>query len=432
MVSIEIDDVSFSYESLDALKNVTLEVKQGEFIGIIGPNGAGKSTLLSIISRILMPRSGAVLLEDLDIQQMSQKALARKVGFVAQDSNIPFRFTALDLVLMGRNPYLGRFEIESHQDLKIAQESMKRTAISHLAHRAATEISGGERQRVLIARALTQTPRVMLLDEPTLHLDVSSQIDIMDLLQDLCTKNNLTVVSVFHDFNLAARYCDRIVLMNKGRIEATGTPEEVLTRENIKNVFGIDAHVGRNFLTDSVYAIPLTNKKPKDLNKDWIVHLICGGGSGASIMRRLVNEGWGVTAGVLNLLDTDHEVAYSLGISIVPEAPFSPITESAHKQNLEFISKSDTVLVTDFLVGRDNIMNLEAAKASVQSGFPTILIKSRSIVDRDFTGGAGAALVRVMVNLGAKRVEDLEEALILLEGLRKNRLKSSEYLERSA
>ncbi len=422
MVCIRIDEVDFFYNSLEALRDVSFEAKQGEFIGIIGPNGAGKSTLLGVISRVLKPKSGAVLLEDLDIKKMSQKSLARKMGFVAQDSGIPFRFTVLDLVLMGRNPYLGRFNMESSEDLRIAQESMKRTRIFHLADRAVTEISGGERQRVLIARALTQTPRVLLLDEPTLHLDVSSQLEIMDLLKDLSKKENLTIVSVYHDFNMAARYCDRILLMNKGRVEAVGSPGTIITRENIKDIFGVDVHVGHNFLTNSVYAVPLGSQKPKASRKELTVHLICGGGSGAIPMRRLMNEGWQVTAGVLNLLDTDYEVAESLGISIAPEAPFSPITARAHEQNLQLIKNSNAVLVTDFLVGRGNITNLEAAKVATESGLPTILINSNSISDRDFTNGEGTAIVRQLIDMGAVVTRSLDEALSILEGLRRDHL----------
>ena len=421
LVFIKVDDVSFSYESLDALRNVSFEVRQSEFVGIIGPNGAGKSTLLNAISRILRPRSGAVMLNDLDVQEMDQKELAKVLGFVAQDSSIPFRFSVLDFVMMGRNPHLSRFKMESAQDLQIAEESMTKTGVHHLAERAVTEISGGERQRALIARALTQTPRVLLLDEPTLHLDVGSQFEIMDLLRGLSRIKNLTVIAVYHDFNLAARYCDRIILMNKGRVEAVGSPKEILTKDHVKNVFNIEVHIGYNYLTDSVYAIPLTNQKNKALKKDWTVHVICGGGSGALLIRRLTNEGWGVTTGVLNLLDTDQEVATSLGIQTVTEAPFSPITEEAYKQNVQLAQNANAVVVTDFLVGRGNVMNLKVAKTILQRGVDTILIGSDTITDRDYTEGEGTALVKELLSMGALAAESCEQALNMLESLNKDR-----------
>jgi iron complex transport system ATP-binding protein len=422
LVGITIDNVSFSYDSGEALRDVSFQVMQGEFVGIIGPNGAGKSTLLEVISRILKPGSGAVYLEEMDIQEMSHKSLAREMGFVAQDSSIPFRFTVLDLVLMGRNPHLSRFGVETSEDLRIAKESMTKTRVANLAERAVTEISGGERQRVLIARALAQTPRILLLDEPTLHLDVSSQLEVMDLLKSLSWKEKLTIISVFHDFNMAARYCDRILLMSKGRVETVGPPGTILTRENIRTVFGVDVHVGHSFLTNSVYAIPIEGQKTKTSRKEWTVHLICGGGSGAIPMRRLVNEGWEVTAGVLNILDTDYEVAESLGISIATEAPFSPITEKAHEQNLQLIKGSNAVLVTDFLIGRGNIMNLQAAIFALKSGLPLILVIGDPSSDRDFTNGEGTMIVRQLIDMGANVTKSLDEALGVLECLRRDPL----------
>jgi iron complex transport system ATP-binding protein len=324
---------------------------------------------------------------------------------------------------MGRNPYLDRFSAESAADLRIAMENMKKTGVDHLAERVITEISGGERQRVLIARALTQTPRVLLLDEPTVHLDICSQIEIMDLLRSLSRRDGLTIVSVHHDFNLAARYCDRLLLMGKGKIEAAGTPEEVLTRGNIRRVFGIDVHIGRSHLTDSVYAVPLVDHKPRGLRRNRTVHLICGGGSGAALMRRLVEDGWETTAGVLNILDTDYEVAASLGIPVAHEAPFSPITEAAYQSNLRLIQNADIVIVTDFLVGPGNMVNLGAAEAALESGIPTILVGVDTIGERDYTGGAAAALAQKLIDMGGKVAGSLDEAIRQIESLQINPLR---------
>ncbi|MEM3502318.1 MAG: ABC transporter ATP-binding protein [Candidatus Bathyarchaeia archaeon] len=417
MVLIKVDGVVFSYDSHEALSNVSFEVDQGEFIGVIGPNGAGKSTLLRVMSKILRPRSGAVLLNDVDIQGMSERSVAKDMGFVAQDNTITFGFKVRDIVLMGRNPHLGRFDSESIQDIKIAEESMAKTGVSHLAERLITEVSGGERQRVLIARALTQTPRILLLDEPTLHLDISSQLEIMDLLKRLNAELKLTVVSVYHDFNLAARYCERLLLMNKGRIEALGTPKNVLTEDNLRRVFGIDVHTYYNPLTDSIYVVPLQNSDLKSFKRGRKIHVICGGGSGGQLMHRLVDGGWDVTVGVLNLLDTDYETAKALGIPIVSEAPFSPITEEAHDQNLKTIQESDAVIVTDFPVGCGNILNLEAAKKALESGVLTILISADSILSRDYAKGQATQRIKELLNMGAVHAETVQEALYKMENI---------------
>jgi len=417
MVLIKVDGVGFSYDSHEALNNVSFEVEQGEFIGVIGPNGAGKSTLLRVMSRILRPRSGVVLLNDIDIQGMSEKSVAKDLGFVAQDNTITFGFKVRDVVLMGRNPHLGRLDSESIQDIKIAEESMARTGVSHLAARLITEVSGGERQRVLIARAWTQTPRVLLLDEPTLHLDISSQLEIMDLLKRLNVDLKLTVVAVYHDFNLAARYCERLLLMNKGRVEALGTPKNVLTEDNLRRVFGIEVHTYYNPLTDSIYVIPLQNSNWKSSKRGRKIHVICGGGSGGQLMHRLVDEGWDVTVGVLNLLDTDYETAKALGIPIVSEAPFSPITEEAYDQNLKAIQESDAVIVTDFPVGCGNMLNLEAAKKALESGLLTILIDADSILSRDYAKGRASQKVKELLDMGAVHARTVQEALFKLESI---------------
>ncbi|MGQ9543034.1 MAG: ABC transporter ATP-binding protein [Candidatus Bathyarchaeia archaeon] len=417
MVLIRVDGIDFSYDSHEALSRVSFEVEQGEFIGIIGPNGAGKSTLLKVMSKILKPKSGTVFLDDSNIQEMSERSIARNMGFVAQETAITFGFKVRDVVLMGRNPHLGRLDSESVQDMRITEESMIRTGISHLAERAITEVSGGEKQRVLIARALTQTPRILLLDEPTLHLDISSQLEIMDLLKRLNEELKLTVIAVYHDFNLAARYCRRMLLMNKGRIEALGSPKHVLTEENLRRVFGVEAHVCYNSLTDSIYVIPLQNSGRRVSRRGCNVHVICGGGSGSQLMRRLVDGGWDVTVGVLNLLDTDHEAAKALEIPTVSEAPFSPITEETYKRNLKLIQDSEAVIVTGFPVGYGNIMNLEAAKRALESKIFTILIDADSIRARDYTKGQATAKVEELLSMGAIPTRTIEEALCMLESL---------------
>ena len=388
MVSLEIDRVSCRYESIEVLNSLSFSARGGEFVGVLGPNGSGKTTLLRTISRTLKPYEGVVLLNESDVYQMTNRGVAKEMTVVPQDSLIAFSFTALDVVLMGRNPHLTRFQTESSEDLAIARKAMRLTGVWHLADRPITDVSGGERQRIVIARALTQKPRVLLLDEPTLHLDINSQIEIMDLLKNLCKENKIIVIAVFHDFNLAARYCDKLILLHDKKIVSLGKPEEVLTKGNISEVFGVGAFVKRHPITNSLYVIPIsTSLLASDIKKGGFrVHVICGGGSGASLMTRLV-RGWNVTAGVLNVLDTDYEAAQMLGIPVASEAPFSPIAKEAYKENLRLIQQADTVIVTDFLIGYGNLKNLEAVKVASEKSIPTIVIDNVPIEKRDFTGG---------------------------------------------
>jgi iron complex transport system ATP-binding protein len=335
------------------------------------------------------------------------------MAVVPQDSSISFSFTALQIVLMGRAPHLSRLQTESSKDIDIARKAMEYTGTLHLAKRLVTELSGGERQRVIIARALTQQPKILLLDEPTSHLDVSNQIEIMDILKQLCVEKKLLIVGVFHDFNLAARYCDSIILLKSGKVVATGKASEILTCENIKAVFGIDAIVNQHPVTGLPYVIPIS--KPKDQQqKNLSVHLICGAGTGSTLMKILVDSGYSVTAGVLNVLDTDFQTAQYLKVPITTESPFSPVTVGAQKANLAMIKKSNLVVLTSVPFGSGNLQNLEAALEALKMGIPTYVIDEVPIEIRDFTHGKAKDLFDELKKLGAIFVDNQNELLHML------------------
>jgi iron complex transport system ATP-binding protein len=301
---LNVDGVECRYGSVKVLEDVSLSVKEGDFVGILGPNGSGKTTLLKSISRTLKPHRGAILLNEADIYSLKSVEVAKQLAVVPQESNIGFSFAALDVVLMGRNPHMTRFQMEGNKDIAIARKAMALTNTWQFAERPINELSGGEKQRVIIARALAQEPKILLLDEPLTHLDISNQLEIMDLVKELCVKEKVIVLAVFHDLNLAARYCTSAIMLKKGKIFSAGGMSEVLTSENIRGVFNVDAIVQRHLVTNSVFVIPLSPQKPP-LSKKCAVHLICGAGTGTALMKILLDEGYSVTAGVLNVLDTD-------------------------------------------------------------------------------------------------------------------------------
>lgn len=260
-MKLKVKDISFSYDSIEALKDISFEVEEGEILGIVGPNGSGKTTLLKCINKVLKPQGGVVLLEDINLANLNQKEIAQKIGVVPQESFSRFPFTVFDTVLMGRFPYIKRFGREKKEDLDIVDECLDLCGISHLAERLITEISGGEYKKVVIARALAQKPKVLLLDEPTLHLDINHQIELLELLRFLAENENLTIIMVSHDLNLAARFSNKILILKGGRIFRIGLPEEVLTPAVLKEVYGIEVEVLRSKGADSVNIIPLSKSK---------------------------------------------------------------------------------------------------------------------------------------------------------------------------
>ena len=413
LVLLNVDGVECRYGSVKVLEDVNLKVEGGDFVGILGPNGSGKTTLLKSISRILKPHKGTILLNKADIYSLKSVDVAKQMAVVPQDTSIGFNFAALDIVLMGRNPHMKRFQMESEKDMAIARKVMNLTNIWHLAERPINELSGGEKQRVIIARALAQEPKILLLDEPLTHLDIINQLEIMDLVKDLCVKEKLIVLAVFHDFNLAARYCNSAVMLKDNKVFSAGSLTDVLTSENIKSVFHVDAIVKKHLVTNSIFVIPLSPQKSSPSRK-CSIHLICGAGTGTALMKVLLDEGYSVTAGVLNVLDTDFETAQFLKIPVTSEAPFSPITEKTHKANLAMISEASTVVLTSVPFGYGNLQNLEAALAALERGIPTFVIEEVPIERRDFTKGKAKALLNELKSKGAQFVKDQNELLSML------------------
>lgn len=237
---LQVEEITCRYDGTDVLEGVSLGIEAGDVVGIIGPNGAGKSTLVRALSRVLKPKLGRALLEGRDLyENVTAPEAARTLAVVPQDSSPAFDFTCHEIVLMGRSPHLRRFQPASDQDLAFVQQVMEQTETWELRGRFITELSGGERQRVILARAFAQQPRVLLLDEPTAHLDIGHQFQTMKLVREL----GCAVIAVMHDLNLAATFCQRLIFLHRGRITAAGAPGDVLTKEHLESVYGIPVSV---------------------------------------------------------------------------------------------------------------------------------------------------------------------------------------------
>jgi iron complex transport system ATP-binding protein len=250
-------DLRYAYREAVVLDGIELALAGGEVVGLLGANGSGKTTLIKVLSGILPRYEGAIELEGRELRSLTRRQLARTVAVVSQEPAFSFPYTALEIVLMGRQPYLGPFSFESPEDLRLAREALARCAASHLAERTIGELSSGERQRVVFARALAQMPRLLLLDEPASHLDVRHQVELYGLVRDLARREGKSILVVLHDLNLAAEYCDRVYMLRQGRVAYTGSPSEVFTSENLTRVFDTDLHVTASTLTGALMVVPL-------------------------------------------------------------------------------------------------------------------------------------------------------------------------------
>ncbi|MFW6047269.1 MAG: ABC transporter ATP-binding protein, partial [Candidatus Woesearchaeota archaeon] len=355
----------------------------GEFLGIVGPNGSGKTTLIRSITKVLEPNQGKIRINGKKLADMDRSQISKIISVVPQDSFISFPFKTLDIVLMGRSPYKGRFDSMGDKDREIAEKYMRLTDTWQFRDKKVNQLSGGEIQRVSIARALVQNSKILLMDEPTSHLDLNYEFKVLSLIQDL-KKNDLTIISVFHDLNLASRFCDRIIILKKGKIFANGEPKKVLSEENVSRVYGSDVVVKRNPRTGNPYVIPITNTPKNSKNKDHNIHVICGGGSGSKLLNILIEKSYKPSVGVINVLDSDYKTANSLNLEIVTEAPFSPISSEAFEQNKKLIKNSQTVILTDVSFGKGNLKNLKSIKETLKDQ-KLIIIEKRDIEERDYT-----------------------------------------------
>ncbi|MBI4711806.1 MAG: ABC transporter ATP-binding protein [Planctomycetes bacterium] len=257
---LKISNLTSGYIDKDVIKDISFEIRQGEFVGFVGPNGSGKTTLFRTISKIIPAYRGGLAYKDKEIRDWPVKSLAREIAVVPQFLLLTFPFTVRDFIGLGRIPHLDRFSAVSRRDNEVIEQSMRITECAGLGDRLVTELSGGELQRVFLAQALAQEPKLLLLDEPTAHLDIGHQVEIMHLLKRLNKEQGITILIILHDLNQAGEYSDRIILFNEGRVYKTGTPVEVLNYQDIETVYKTVVVVKDNPISGKPYVIPV----PKD------------------------------------------------------------------------------------------------------------------------------------------------------------------------
>jgi iron complex transport system ATP-binding protein len=418
---LKVKNVNFSYDGVPVLNDLSFAVRKGSFISILGPNGSGKSTLINLLSKVLKGYTGSIEIFGNDLRNLNPRNISKLISVVPQYSNPGFDFTVEEMVLMGRFPYISRFGREKHSDFLIAGSVMEKTGITDLAGKKFNELSGGEKQRVVIAQTLVQDTPIILLDEPTSHLDINFQIEMMELFYGLNRDEGKTVIGVFHDINLASNYSRTAIFLRQGKIYASGETGSVITRENIRNVFKSDVYVGKNPFTGKLYVSPTfaadtpeDGDGGKEKNINIKIHVIGGGGAASPILNLLYNKGYMLTCGVVNNFDTDLDTAKMLGISYISEAPFSPISLYSANKNLEFIKASDIVILPSLAFGHGNFSNLVSVKEAIDMGKKVIVVTGEAIADRDYTDGKSQKLYEKILEKNVIIIDNIQKIPELL------------------
>ncbi len=373
------------------VRDVSVSVRAGEVVGLVGPNGSGKTTLVRVASRALRPTTGSVRIVDRDPYAISGRETARLVAVVPQDVLPAFSFTALEVVLMGRTPYRSALGGGSPDDWARVRAAMVAASVQHLADRPFEELSGGERQRVVLAQALAQDAPVLLLDEPTSHLDIRHVVDVLSIVRGLAEREGTAVLAILHDLNVASVACDRLVVLHHGEVVAEGEPGSVITGDLLHAVYGVEAEV----VTDHVTGRPSVRLgRPRAVRTPLgrRAHVVGGAGRGAPLLRRLAESGYEVSVGVLHASDTDETVAERLNLVRVSVPAFSSIDPASAAECRHLMASADLLVVCDAPFGPGNIENLRLALEAAQAGVPTLLLDEVPIAERDFTEGAATAI----------------------------------------
>ena len=432
---LDVQGIAFGYDRQPLLYDVHMQVRGGEMVGLLGPNGSGKTTLLRLISGVLHPQQGTILLEGKDLQTWGRRGIARRVAVVPQELHMPFAFTVEQMVNLGRTPYLNLLGTRTKEDQRIVEHALQAADISPLAGRIFNELSGGERQRVIVALALAQQPALLLLDEPTSHLDIKYQIDVLELVQRLNRETGVTVIAAMHDLNLAARYFPRLLLFQRG-VVADATPAEVLEPQLLRRVYGVHVQVGILRGAEYLSVLPPGSDFSANNHQEETqprVHVMAGGGSGELLMRALADAHIPFSAGALNIGDSDHTLALRLAHEVVTEQPYTHLSPATLEKVRSQLMHAAVLVVCPMPVGPGNLPLLQAAVEAAQRGVKVLLLAPTSegiplssdvhipgedsllqqsgIAARDYTNGEGVKLIGALLQAGASLVSSVGEAV---------------------
>jgi iron complex transport system ATP-binding protein len=408
-LSINVHDLKLTYDTHPVLDGTEFKVDRGDLVALLGANGAGKSTLLRVISRILQPTAGHVLLDGQELKQFNSKEAARLMAVVPQETAADFDFTVEEIVSMGRFPYLNRFQKENQDDRDIVRRSMEMTGVAHLADRSIAALSGGEKQRVVMARAVCQQPEVLLLDEPTANLDIGYQSMLLELASRLNREQGVTVIAAIHDINLAVHHFNRFILLSGGRVLAAGRAEEVITAENIQKSYGVPASIYRHPLHGVLQVSVVKGRAPgESANGGAAVHVIGGGEEALPVLEMLSQKGCRLSVGPVSAQDSGCRFAHfhSLPVIIVP--PFTQMDNEHRAEHLKLLRHARAVVIPPIPFGEGNLPFFDEVETVSKEGKPIYIIDFDGVAARDYSGKASLLLQR-LADAGAVKLKSIEE-----------------------
>ncbi len=369
-------NLAVGYKRREVLKDLNLAFERGRFVALLGPNGAGKTTFLRTLSRHLLPLSGAITLEGMDLQTINVMTLARLMAVVLTDRISPPLFTVSEFVALGRYPHTGFLGRLGPVDEAAVMHALDSVNALDLALRRFSDLSDGEKQKALVARALAQEPKLLLLDEPTVHLDLKHRMEVMTILRDLCRSRDITVIASLHDVDVAARVSDRVALVKGKRLLCWGPPESVLTGESVASLYDFD---------DASFDRHLGGIEFRGNGSRGRAFVVAGMGSGAQVYRLLARQGFAITTGILHTNDIDYFVARSLGADCMFQSPTEPFNGDIMAQARQSLAGCDLVIDTGSQVNVFNDANAELVREALKAGKPVFSLRADSGSTRGVT-----------------------------------------------
>ncbi|MCC0634929.1 MULTISPECIES: ABC transporter ATP-binding protein [unclassified Clostridioides] len=353
---LKTNNLSVGYDKKVVVSDINIEVKKGEILCLLGSNGAGKTTILRSLSKLITPIKGGIYLNDMDIRHISRKTLSKMMALVLTNRLLGDLMTVQDVVNMGRYPYTGFFGNLSKKDLMMVDDSLKSVNALHLKKRYFDELSDGEKQKVLVARALVQEPEIIILDEPTTHLDIKHRLELMNILKKLSKEKSISVILSLHEIDIALKSCDKVALVKNNKVIAYGQPEDMVDENMINSLYELE---DKNF-NSLLGAVEISNKSKNE------VFIIGGGGKATPIYRAFTKRGIGIYSGIIHENDIDYEIGRTMGIKLFTEKPFESISDESFDLAIRNLNNSKIIIDTGFSVGETNKRNIDIIKEALK------------------------------------------------------------------